>query len=131
MAITRKAYEARLQKWLTALRSGEYKQCTGQLYSNYGNTDSYCCLGVACEVFNHNSPVKVKRKGFAYGRMRINSYIPTKVAKWLGMTIDGQYRCVKMNDNDRKLFKQIATIVENNKSKYFIWAQEKVKKNEK
>lgn len=30
------------EKWLAALRSGEYKQCGGQLYNGYG----YCCLGV-------------------------------------------------------------------------------------
>jgi hypothetical protein len=31
-----------LQKWLTALRSGEYKQATGALENGGG----YCCLGV-------------------------------------------------------------------------------------
>lgn len=35
-------------KFVAALRSGDFKQGTGQFY----NTDdvSYCCLGVACEV---------------------------------------------------------------------------------
>jgi hypothetical protein len=31
-----------LDKWLAALRSGEYKQCRGMLAANGG----YCCLGV-------------------------------------------------------------------------------------
>ncbi len=31
----------------TALRSGKYKQTTGMLQNQYG----YCCLGVACAVF--------------------------------------------------------------------------------
>lgn len=33
--------------WLEALRSGQYKQ--GRYFLRTGN--SYCCLGVACEVF--------------------------------------------------------------------------------
>ncbi len=35
-------------KWLTALRSGEYVQGQGQLYSAVHN--SYCCLGVAARI---------------------------------------------------------------------------------
>lgn len=34
------------QKWVDALRSGEYNQTTGTLQDDYG----YCCLGVACKV---------------------------------------------------------------------------------
>lgn len=32
------------KKWLDALRSGEYKQCEGQLYGP--ESKSFCCLGV-------------------------------------------------------------------------------------
>jgi hypothetical protein len=35
-------------KWVEALRSGEYKQTTGELHDRA--TDSYCCLGVLCRV---------------------------------------------------------------------------------
>jgi hypothetical protein len=38
---------ADLIKWVEALRSGRYKQTTGQLQSLSG----YCCLGVACREF--------------------------------------------------------------------------------
>jgi hypothetical protein len=34
------------QKWLAALRSGEYKQARGYLKTEFG----YCCLGVLCDV---------------------------------------------------------------------------------
>lgn len=37
-------------KWLTALRSGEYEQGREQLYTASDNT--YCCLGVACHLIN-------------------------------------------------------------------------------
>jgi len=36
-----------IQKWVIALRSGEYSQTTGTLEDDSG----HCCLGVACEVF--------------------------------------------------------------------------------
>lgn len=38
-------------KWVTALRSGEYKQGSGSLVEVYdGVPEAYCCLGVLCEV---------------------------------------------------------------------------------
>lgn len=36
------------EKWLKALRSGEYKQGRNTLYNP--DTDQYCCLGVLCEL---------------------------------------------------------------------------------
>ena len=38
------------EQWIKALRSGEYAQCDSVLYS--GETDQYCCLGVACRIVN-------------------------------------------------------------------------------
>lgn len=35
-------------KWIEALRSGEFKQWHGSLYDE--NFDGYCCLGVLCEL---------------------------------------------------------------------------------
>ena len=35
-------------KWIKALRSGKYNQAQGKLYEE--KDDSYCCLGVLCEV---------------------------------------------------------------------------------
>jgi hypothetical protein len=35
-------------KWLKALRSGDFQQANGYLYDKY--TDSYCCLGVAAKL---------------------------------------------------------------------------------
>jgi hypothetical protein len=35
------------QKWVDALRSGEYQQATGRLRSN----DGFCCLGVLCDLY--------------------------------------------------------------------------------
>lgn len=37
------------EKWLAALRSEEYEQCTGRL--RIRDTNQYCCLGVLCDVY--------------------------------------------------------------------------------
>ena len=40
-------------KWLTALRSGEYKQCQGRLrHTDFNGEHSYCCLGVLGHLMN-------------------------------------------------------------------------------
>lgn len=36
------------RKWLAALRSGKYKQGNNFMYNK--NDNSYCCLGVLCEI---------------------------------------------------------------------------------
>ncbi len=40
------------REWITALRSGEYKQVSGALckLNGDGSVKGHCCLGVACEV---------------------------------------------------------------------------------
>jgi hypothetical protein len=47
----------RLQAWVEALLSGEYKQGMGLLYDTRNN--SWCCLGVLCNVYiNETKSVK-------------------------------------------------------------------------
>jgi len=41
----------RIEKWVEALESGEFEQTEGALREG----DSYCCLGVACEVFRRET----------------------------------------------------------------------------
>lgn len=41
----------RNQKWMVALKSGEFSQAKGQLKDG----DSYCCLGVACELYRRET----------------------------------------------------------------------------
>lgn len=68
------------EKWVTALRSGEYEQGDGQLCIEYGGTDRkpcFCCLGVLTElavkegVVNWYDP----EMGFA----------PPRVGEWAGL----------------------------------------------
>lgn len=51
-----------LEKWLAALRSGEYKQCAGLLTDDAGG---YCCLGVL-QVVADGDVERNERVGCAY-----------------------------------------------------------------
>lgn len=39
------------EKWVAALRSGEYKQAAGALKVNTKEGPAYCCLGVLCDLY--------------------------------------------------------------------------------
>lgn len=39
-------------KWIKALRSGEYAQGQSCLRLNEGSKPQFCCLGVACDLFD-------------------------------------------------------------------------------
>lgn len=38
------------EKWTKALRSGKYKQGTGELRAYITDEVQFCCLGVLCEI---------------------------------------------------------------------------------
>lgn len=111
-----------IQKWVDVLRSGEYEQGTGHLCKD----DKFCCLGVACEVYQSE-----------FGDLRINTQhgmkhydndsgmLPKKVRDWLGVPDDDILSNVKtddvydrllsyieLNDEKKYTFKQIADELE-------------------
>lgn len=80
------------QKWLDALRSGEYKQCGFSMH----NAGMYCCLGVAAELIGCiDDANKYEIVNELYG------------LEW-GESID----LMGMNDKDQKTFPQIADEIE-------------------
>jgi hypothetical protein len=110
-------------KWLTALRSGDYKQGKGSLQDQHGG---YCCLGVLQMVCD-NTVEKLKNSGEGYR----SCGLPT--TQWLvdhninfiniagtitnnpPIMIDGQQCFLSvMNDGMGLNFKQIADIIETN-----------------
>lgn len=111
-------YLERIEAWVEALRSGDYKQGLGML-SNLDEKDiRHCCLGVACEVYNRRKDVlsvRIDDKETA---------LPFKVAKWYGLyedpplndiAADGepvQYTATHWNDEMSATFDQIADMIE-------------------
>lgn len=73
---------------VTALRSGEYPQGRGALRWN----DTYCCLGVACEVAVRHGVIAPATKGvtvldstrYYYGPERDYAYLSKAVMEWFG-----------------------------------------------
>lgn len=67
------------QRWLAALRSGEYQQAHGRLR----NGDSFCCLGVLCDLHS-------KTTGNAWGDddryFSVDGALPPEVQEWSGLT---------------------------------------------
>lgn len=65
------------EKWLKALRSGEYKQGEAKLFNK--RNDSYCCLGVACSVAKIN-PQKFVDWGWIHFSFA-NEEMPTELVE--------------------------------------------------
>ncbi len=109
--------------WVEALESGKFKQTRGKLtkISTRGLL-SYCCLGVACELYRqaHIKTIIDDKKHIgvrAYdGELNM---LPERVQKWLGIrTNNGAYVTDKgigdlIDDNDSRClsFKKIAAII--------------------
>ena len=92
------------EKWVAALRSGEYQQGINSLRSNQG----FCCLGVLCDLYakEHNenweyvnaySEQTTKAKDSWYFDEE-RQFLPWKVMNWAG--IEDENPEVKIVDED-------------------------------
>lgn len=123
-------------KWLTALRSGDYKQ--GQNYLHYTETydgqkaDYYCCLGVLCDIAVKEGVVEVEEQsddGVVRWAYDWSGTMPTSVvAKWAyatdSLNVDRNAWLVpvsdrlcslsELNDDRGFSFAQIADVIERN-----------------
>jgi hypothetical protein len=83
-----------IRKWVDALRSGEYGQTTGKLRRD----DSFCCLGVACDLSplgkweslsSVGNLLYVLHKTDEEGeKIAHENDLPHRVADWLGIDQD-------------------------------------------
>lgn len=62
------------QKWLTALRSGDYEQGRAHLALITPEGAEYCCLGVLCDLAERAGLIETQVKD--YGNNRIVYYVP-------------------------------------------------------
>lgn len=115
-------------KWVAALRSGEYKQRKFYLASPGPFVESglqYCCLGVLCEIAIKEG-VKLNRvettiiSPVAYGANEETKYLPSEVKDWAmmwntsGALKDGSYRDLAALNDEGFSFEQIADAIEKN-----------------
>lgn len=128
----------RKELWTGALRSGDYEQGQEALRvaggEEDGSADTYCCLGVACEVYRKETGEGewVKREDgfwvFRVGGPDDHGYydqswsgLPHKVAEWYGvrqseLTVDfnddRRNSLTNLNDNEGQSFEQIADLID-------------------
>lgn len=77
-------------KWIDALRSGNYAQCKGQLRNNDPVLDQepcgFCCLGVLCDLYAAEHPLSDwTDNGLFQGE---EFHLPVAVREWAGMRSD-------------------------------------------
>ena len=107
-----------IRLWVDALRSGEYKQGKEVLHNIKNNT--FCCLGVACEVLMQHLDIK-KTEGeyggspvslYEYEEVRERNILPASLRAFLGVHDTFHLRLFKMNDQYNKSFMEIADFIE-------------------
>lgn len=116
------------EKWVAALRSGDYTQGTDVLRSQ---NDEYCCLGVLCDVATKEGldlPI-THNEGFSYVYglvegddvwQRRGDYsdteLPRMVADWAELDNSnpqlGDYTAIERNDTLQQSFAEIADAIE-------------------
>ena len=122
------------KKWVAALRSGEYEQGRGCLQMG----GKFCCLGVACEIYQQNAaepmPQKTTTKaGHYYDDVEVVAYnnniscCPLQVMAYMGIdTILGKYwssgnmTSLAAQNDLGSTFAEIADIIESEPQGLFV-----------
>lgn len=107
-----------VQKWVDALRSGEYQQTRGRLQrtnpGKRGQPVGFCCLGVACEVLGLPEVDTTGELGVvAYDNSWNVGFPPSRIWDEFGVDDDVQLESdlAEMNDAGRT-FAEIAAEIE-------------------
>ena len=96
------------QKWIAALRSGNYAQGFCKLRSK---DDCFCVLGVACDVINPKGWVLVSERlyGFRFNGSVYGGFLPQRFHDEIGVC---DRAMMYLNDAGRLTFEQLADRVE-------------------
>jgi hypothetical protein len=99
-------------KWVAALRSGEYTQGKNSLRNI---DDSFCCLGVLCDLYSKETGQPWDRgciRNYAFMNAEID--LPNKVREWAALDSQGLFNVervfIRMNDSDQS-FNTIAAYI--------------------
>ena len=111
-------------QWITALRSGDYRQGQGALRRKTDGEDTFCCLGVLCELAVEAGVIEAPKYSttgvWGYGapaHMGATSVLPMEVQEWSGVDSCGMFGGVvecsltELNDNGT-VFSRIADVIE-------------------
>jgi hypothetical protein len=102
------------QKWVDALRSGEYQQTQKRLRKE----DGFCCLGVLCDLYGKENQLEWEPSIYndAYMFQGNVSSLPLSVVEWSGVEGTNPYINVKISSlaglNDAGCtFEEIADVI--------------------
>lgn len=114
------------ERWIAALRSGQYIQGRHQLRKN----DTFCCLGVLCDLYDKSGwrlssypSEKVQWRNDEMGFSRHAAYDggtglygsdlpPPALLRLVGISRENANALIRANDNLKLSFKEIADIIE-------------------
>lgn len=122
-----------VNKWIPALLSGEYKQGRSRLR---GTDDTYCCLGVACDIVIKEGlvpDIKWTNETFMFSYVAgteddiaegeaQESYLPEEVAQYIGINGSGSFEKVVNEISDQ--LDNIETYANNFHSMIYLIDQE-------
>lgn len=99
--------------WITALRSEKYKQGKRALYDK--RSDSYCCLGVLCEISglkkeSFSSASSVMK--YTFDNNSCSAFLPPAFTVYAELPFPVQFKLQDMNDNQECSFDDIADFIE-------------------
>jgi hypothetical protein len=102
------------QKWLNALRSGEYQQTQERLRKE----DGFCCLGVLCDLYIKENNVEWQHNevdGYLYEKN--STVLPLSVIEWAGVedhnpNINNRTETLARLNDKGSTFEQIANLIE-------------------
>lgn len=111
------------EKWVAALRSGEYKQGKDALMRETEEGQEFCCLGVLCDLAVQSGlPVELGQTGLYDPRATYDleeGHLPRSVREWAGL--DDRDPRVRVGSSTRSLsslndrgtsFRDIARLIE-------------------
>ncbi len=98
-------------KWLEKLRDKSYKQGVGYLRNS---KDEFCCLGVACDIYDPNKWFKDEDgSNSLYNYVSFSGTLPPELRASIGLGVGDQFTLSNMNDMG-KTFEEIADWIEVN-----------------
>lgn len=114
------------QKLVEALRSGEFEQMLSRLRATQDGQPSYCCLGVACEIYRRETGEGAwnDNDDFVIDGSDHSSFLPTAVREWLSFSTTDGYMAItlenggsfssltELNDEAELSFAEIADVIE-------------------
>jgi hypothetical protein len=106
------------ERWINALRSGDYKQGSGALRK----ADNYCCLGVLCDIIKDDINLEWTRQvqDTVYVMDNVPGELPVSVYDYVGLDYPSpsvyyaaeETTLIRLNDTINLSFSQIADLID-------------------